>query len=131
MASRNIAVSSPVLQFKPFPRSSAKRRRPKSTKAAASDNWVDFVDTEVQNTCVQHLLECARGVSLVLNSLRESEKVGEVEAIASGLASALQCAADSVECHYFRSPGALAHTLDSDTLAALLKRELRKIEARP
>ncbi len=113
-----------------LPRST--KRRLKTKKADTTENWVDFVDTEVQNACVQRLLECASGTCLILNSLSErGDTIKEGNIILSGLASALQLAADDVSNNYFRSPGALAHTLDPDTLAALLKRELKKLEARP
>ena len=86
------------------------------------------MDQDEQDSCVQHLLEAARGTALVLMSLGEGPRIEDLNNILWGLASALRRSADEVDAAYFRSAGVIADTLAPDLLSALLKRALERLE---
>lgn len=99
-------------------------------KADKTGTWLDDVDPRDQRWAVLNLLYASRGVSLILESLSDhGEQIEHIGILISGLASALQIAADNVDATYFQSAGQLATTLTPRTLSALLKIELGRAEA--
>ena len=93
------------------------------------ETWFDpdMIDTDIADDRVQRLLEAARGVSLILDSLSERDAIEDVNNILIGLASALRLAAEECAVAYFRSAGDVARTLDPTVLTALLKKEIERI----
>lgn len=89
-----------------------------------------FRDEDITRNRVQHLLEAARGVSLILGALAEQDEIKDSTTICMGLSSVLQITADEVDASYFHSPGALAETLDPEVLTALLKSQLDRLSKR-
>jgi hypothetical protein len=139
----------PTLEPLLIPEGAKKRRKPKSKSPAVvisnpepressetpeteeTGTWLDDVDDCQRNTAVQNLLQTARGSSLILWSLCEKESQDcDWSSIVSGLQAALKVAADDVDATYFASAGELADTLSPKILAALLKKKLKRVEAK-
>ncbi len=86
------------------------------------------MDEDEQLSCVQSLLEAARGVSLILSSIGEDPHIESLDSILFGLSAALRRSADLVCANYFRNAGTIADSLAPNVLTALLRLELGKVE---
>ncbi len=133
----------PTLEPLLIPEGATKRRKkkpkspavviatPETPESAETRTWLDNVDDSQRDTAVQNLLHAARGASLILWSLSDKERKDiDWGAITSGLYAALRVAADYVDANYFASAGELAETLEPEILAAVLRKKLKRVEAK-